>query len=65
VTSSSHNAGFAEVFADALFASLVDLDQDKRGCVEGYDNTGKLIRKQGAIFNSPFALYWCGARGGD
>jgi hypothetical protein len=49
-----HNAGFAEGAADALFSSLVQLDQQKGGSVAGYDtSSGNLIRKQGGVFNSP------------
>ncbi|WP_293308915.1 hypothetical protein [Microcoleus sp. PH2017_10_PVI_O_A] len=52
-----YNSGFAEAAADVLFASMVQLDLEKGGSIgkEGklYDTTGKLIRNQGAVFNSP------------
>ncbi|MEG3927823.1 DNA/RNA non-specific endonuclease, partial [Microcoleus sp. T3_D1] len=52
-----YNSGFAEAAADVLFASMVQLDLEKGGSIgkEGklYDSTGKLIRNQGAVFNSP------------
>jgi DNA/RNA endonuclease G (NUC1) len=51
------NSGFAEAAADAMFASLVQLDQKYDGTVGGvnglYDQNGNLIRQQGDIFNSP------------
>jgi DNA/RNA endonuclease G (NUC1) len=52
-----YNSGFAEAAADTLFASMVQLDLNQGGGVgspgELYDSTGKLIRTQGAVFNSP------------
>ncbi|WP_293360085.1 MULTISPECIES: DNA/RNA non-specific endonuclease [unclassified Microcoleus] len=52
-----YNSGFAEAAADTLFASMVQLDLNKGGGVGSpgqlYDSTGKLIRTQGAVFNSP------------
>ncbi|MBE9123764.1 DNA/RNA non-specific endonuclease [Tychonema sp. LEGE 07199] len=52
-----YNSGFAEAAADVLFASMVQLDLEEGGSIgkEGklYDSTGKLIRNQGAVFNSP------------
>lgn len=52
-----YNAGYAEAAADALFASLVQLDlSNERSVGLGgvlYDQAGKLIRNQGAVFNSP------------
>jgi endonuclease G len=52
-----YNSGFAEAAADSLFASLVQLDLEKGGSVGSpiglYDSTGKLIRTQGSVFNSP------------
>jgi len=56
------DVGFSEGAADALFASMVQLDLalgGKVGEYEGnklqrlYDSQGKLIRKQGDLFNSP------------
>jgi DNA/RNA endonuclease G (NUC1) len=52
------DSGFSEAAADTLFASLVQLDQWFGGKVGNdagqlYDKQGKLIRTQGAIFNSP------------
>jgi hypothetical protein len=51
------NGGFAEAAADAMFASLVQLDPTYNGAVgDGnnlYDQNGNLIRTQGDIFNSP------------
>ncbi len=52
-----YNSGFAEAAADSLFASMVQLDLEKGGSVGSqnrlYDSTGKLIRTQGSVFNSP------------
>ncbi len=56
------DVGFSEGAADALFASMVQLDLALGGGVgeyEGnqlkrlYDSQGKLIRQQGDLFNSP------------
>lgn len=56
------DVGFSEGAADALFASLVQLDLalgGKVGEYQGnqlkrlYDSQGKLIRQQGDLFNSP------------
>jgi DNA/RNA endonuclease G (NUC1) len=55
------DVGFSEGAADALFASMVQLDQALGGGVGGeinqvkrlYDDSGNLIRTQGAVFNSP------------
>lgn len=56
------DVGFSEGAADALFASMVQLDLalgGKVGEYEGnqlkrlYDSQGKLIRTQGELFNSP------------
>ena len=48
------NGGFAEAAADAMFASLVQLDNGKVGGDNGlYNADGTLIRQQGDIFNSP------------
>ncbi|MGL5059984.1 MAG: DNA/RNA non-specific endonuclease [Microcoleus sp.] len=51
------NSGFAEAAADALFASMVQLDLEKGGSIGSqgilYDSTGKLIRTSGSVFNSP------------
>ncbi len=56
------DVGFSEGAGDALFASLVQLDQALGGGVGEYennqikrlyDNSGNLIRTQGAVFNSP------------
>ncbi|WP_155968451.1 DNA/RNA non-specific endonuclease [Kamptonema formosum] len=58
--SKAWNAGFAEAAADRLFASLVQLDQLLGGRVGNgkqlYDPQNKLIRTQGAVFNSPLHL---------
>lgn len=52
-----YNSGFAEAAADTLFASMVQLDLEKEGSIGNkgilYDSKGKLIRNQGAVFNSP------------
>lgn len=57
------NSGFTEAAADAIFASIVQLDQalgggvgisDTNGnLVRLYEDDGDLIRTQGALFNSP------------
>lgn len=57
------DSGFTEGAADAIFASLVQLDQALGGAVgehdaQGnlirlYDDEGDLLRTQGALFNSP------------
>ncbi|MBF2017605.1 MAG: beta-propeller fold lactonase family protein [Rivularia sp. T60_A2020_040] len=57
------DSGFTEAAADAFFASLVMFDQELGGdigekdnngnLVRLYDEKGKLIRKQGDIFDSP------------
>jgi DNA/RNA endonuclease G (NUC1) len=56
------DVGFSEGAADALFASMVQLDLALGGKVGEYENNqlkrlydsqGKLIRKQGDLFNSP------------
>ena len=55
------DSGFTEAAADAFFASLVELDQKLGGSVGEevspgngiYDESGKLRRKQGDLFNSP------------
>ncbi|MCC3531588.1 MAG: hypothetical protein JGK21_04165 [Microcoleus sp. PH2017_22_RUC_O_B] len=64
IASSLYNSGFAEAAADVLFASMVQLDLEKGGSIgkEGklYDSTGKLIRNQGSVFNSP--LHFVGFR---
>ncbi|MDM9385690.1 PKD domain-containing protein [Chlorogloeopsis sp. ULAP01] len=56
------NSGFTEAAADAIFASIVQLDQALGGNVGEHDNTGNLVRlyddkgdlisQQGALFNS-------------
>ncbi|MEH1903344.1 MAG: hypothetical protein V7L04_18495 [Nostoc sp.] len=51
------NSGASEAAADTFYASLVQLDQMLGGGIgDGagniYDNTGKLIRDQGKLFNS-------------
>lgn len=61
--SSIPDSGFSEGAADAIFAALVQLDQALGGgvgeknslgeLVRLYDEQGKLIRHQGAVFNSP------------
>ena len=52
-----YSSGFTEAAADVLFASMVQLDLENGGQVGNqgilYDSTGKLIRTQGAVFNSP------------
>ena len=53
-TSAIHNAGFAEAAADAMFASLVQLDNGQvgeNGAI--YDSQGNLIRSLGSVFSSP------------
>lgn len=61
--STQQNSGFTEAAADAIFASIVQLDQAlggdvgehdaTRNLVRLYDNKGDLIRTQGALFDSP------------
>ncbi|MEG3840583.1 YncE family protein [Microcoleus sp. herbarium14] len=60
--SSVPDSGFTEGAADAFYASLVQLDQalggtvgelDSQGSQLFYDRQGKLIRKQGDLFDSP------------
>ncbi|PPT05015.1 hypothetical protein CKA32_004457 [Geitlerinema sp. FC II] len=45
------DVGFSEAAADAIFASMVDLDQQLGGAVTRTD--GQLSRRQGDVFNSP------------
>ena len=53
-TSAIHNAGFAEAAADAMFASLVQLDNGQVGANGNiYDSQGNLVRTLGSIFKSP------------
>jgi DNA/RNA endonuclease G (NUC1)/PKD repeat protein len=52
------NAGFTEAAADSLFAAMVKLDQKLDFAANGstpvqYNDKGELLRRQGAIFNSP------------
>jgi DNA/RNA endonuclease G (NUC1) len=60
--SSVPDSGFTEAAADAFYASLLQLDLalgggigeiDPQGRQLFYDSQGKLIRKQGDLFNSP------------
>ena len=46
------DAGFTEAAADAIFASMVQLDQALGGDA-GFDEQGNFVRLQGALFNSP------------
>jgi hypothetical protein len=59
-----YNSGFTEAAADVLFASMVQLNLENGGQVGNqgilYDSTGKLIRTQGAVFNSPLHFVGCG-----